>query len=1379
MAWPPRLPVLVTTTLLLSVVGLLPPVATQAAPAVAPPPCATATDTEQAALAMARRCGYRVEAADSRSETTQVFANPAGYMTAEQSLRPRWARTADGSWADADATLRRTADGSVSPVAPVFPMTFSGGGKAALATLRKPGHTMSLSWPGTLPEPVLAGATATYPEVYPGVDLQIQAEVDGFTHLLVVKNRAAAANPALRKIRFGLTGAGLTFAGGGHGALSANDKAGGPVFASAAATMWDSRGVQQAGVSAEPAGDVKARTALVRATPGAGRLDLEPDLALLTGPDTVFPVYIDPSWTGGISGNAFTMVWSRSDTVTSSFWQRTTALNNSDTKGDMGAGRTCDVPNSSGGCDSVQYLIRSLIRMDLSKVVGKHIFGAKFSIEQRWAWTCFTGNNTKLWLTGAISSTTTWNAQPTWDSAYTAETVGNKKLGATNGCAGPGTIEFSATHLVNRALSLDSSTLTVGLRPANESDVTYWKRFNHATAALAIDYNSVPTVGTQSTSFSNTCVAGTGTTPLTTAPLSSDSTPDLKAVAADGDTETDLKGVFELQRWLLAGEAGAGQPAQWGPSTSTTDATGRANGGTTAVNVSVTTGAYRWRVKIADPWTYGTTNGTDYSTDSPWCEFQVDVTPPAVPVVTSTQYPDNCHPCGGIGTTGRFTISVGNAADTDVTGYYWGFTPSPATFIPVTAGAPATFDWTPTAGGPQTLYVQARDASGNTSGIRTDYDFTVDGADPLQARWRLTEQVDDFGDAPPLADSSGNGRDATLVGGTLGVPARVPGQTALGLDGTAGQYARLDRFLDTSRSFSVSAWVKLNAKGGTADQTAVSQLGAYWDGFYLQYDVTVDRWVFEIPSAQEETSDPTWWTAESLAAPQIGVWTHLTGVYDSAAKKSSLYVDGVFQTSETGVVTWDATGEMRLGGGDTGPLNGSLADVRAWQRVLFDGEIRDMIQPSSESKTGEYHFNETYQAYALDSSNLGNNLMLSGGAQIPASGAGYDGTGLLLMDGTGDAIASSPAVYTSQSYTVSAWVRLDGTTLPTIDRTVVGQSGTKVSAFFLGYKWESATSTGRWRIYLPGSDSDGGNSGGVSAKSTPFGPEMLGKWTHLQATVDGTTREVKLYVNGVLDGQAIKPTPLWDATGPLTVGGALWTDLTGGTPTLANHRWLGAVDEVRVYAGVLAVQAGDWRFGQCTGSPVVCADGASPAHPVTLSGDAAWATGYGQGSGLTLGGTGSAATAGPVIDTSKSFTVSAWVKLTDTGTHACAVCFDGTRAGPFVLGYHKGVDRWRFWAHSDDTDAAVTTGAESPLAPQLNTWTHLIGVYDAVNGEIKLYVNGELAATTKYTKGWQATGPLVIGREKWAAGATNFWRGSLDEVRVYQGVVADPKSLLA
>lgn len=59
---------------------------------------------------------------------------------------------------------------------------------------------MSLGWPGLLPEPRLDGATATYPEVFNGVDLRLTADAEGFQRVLVVKSAEAAANPALDRM---------------------------------------------------------------------------------------------------------------------------------------------------------------------------------------------------------------------------------------------------------------------------------------------------------------------------------------------------------------------------------------------------------------------------------------------------------------------------------------------------------------------------------------------------------------------------------------------------------------------------------------------------------------------------------------------------------------------------------------------------------------------------------------------------------------------------------------------------------------------------------------------------------------------------------------------------------------------------------------------------------------------------------------------------------------------------------------------------------------------------------------------------------------------------------------------------------------------------
>ena len=94
-----------------------------------------------------------------------------------------------------DTTLRLQPDGTSRPWPTAVGLRFSGGGGAPRwPGCRAAARRMELGWPGTLPKPTLNGDTATYPEVMPGVDLQVTADVDGFSHVLVVKSRAAAAN---------------------------------------------------------------------------------------------------------------------------------------------------------------------------------------------------------------------------------------------------------------------------------------------------------------------------------------------------------------------------------------------------------------------------------------------------------------------------------------------------------------------------------------------------------------------------------------------------------------------------------------------------------------------------------------------------------------------------------------------------------------------------------------------------------------------------------------------------------------------------------------------------------------------------------------------------------------------------------------------------------------------------------------------------------------------------------------------------------------------------------------------------------------------------------------------------------------------------------
>ncbi|MFI5934036.1 LamG-like jellyroll fold domain-containing protein [Actinoplanes sp. NPDC051494] len=148
-----------------------------------------------------------------------------------------------------------------------------------------------------------------------------------------------------------------------------------------------------------------------------------------------------------------------------------------------------------------------------------------------------------------------------------------------------------------------------------------------------------------------------------------------------------------------------------------------------------------------------------------------------------------------------------------------------------------------------------------------------------------------------------------------------------------------------------------------------------------------------------------------------------------------------------------------------------------------------------------------------------------------------------------------------------------------------------------------------------------------------------------------------------------------------------------------------------------------------------------------------------SGAQITAGGT--------ALSNTASYTVSAWVRLTDKSVNRTAVSKDGTRTSGFFLNYVAESDRFAFSRVTADSDSATAVRATSNVAPTLGAWTHLAGAYNTATGRMTLYVNGVAQSTTAVTGGWNATGGYVIGRAKWAGAATNLWHGDIDDVRVH------------
>lgn len=87
----------------------------------------------------------------------------------------------------------------------------------------------------------------------------------------------------------------------------------------------------------------------------------------------------------------------------------------------------------------------------------------------------------------------------------------------------------------------------------------------------------------------------------------------------------------------------------------------------------------------------------------------------------------------------------------------------------------------------------------------------------------------------------------------------------------------------------------------------------------------------------------------SKAAAEPGKWTHIAGVYDLAAGKIRLYVDGQLQSEGAGPATpWKAGGPTLIGcagtndGRRSAPLGGVVDDVQVWSSTVHPDRIGDL-----------------------------------------------------------------------------------------------------------------------------------------------------------------------------------------------------------------------------------------------------------------------------------------------------------------------------------------------------------------------------------------------------------------------------------------------------
>ncbi|MEV6377778.1 LamG-like jellyroll fold domain-containing protein, partial [Micromonospora musae] len=742
---------------------------------------------------------------------------------------------------------------------------------------------------------------------------------------------------ALREIRYGL-GGNMRVTRTAEGGLGLAGADGEPLLQASPAVMWDSsisaESVQPAtvpstlsspeSVLAAPAADDPdadegaelistargpselASSAEVEVAVSAGDLVLTPDAGMLASPAPAFPLFIDP---------AFSKLRSK--------WAYATSNGeNNDTTG----ARVGLSPESGA-----RY--RSYFSFDTAAMTGKTVLTAEVLMKLDHSHSC-----EPTWV--HLYRTASWTTASGGRMSWTARPLGSGAVwldsweGNANEAGGCGSIQpdadavFEGSALLNdlKAQVLSSSSYWVGLCACNQNNEgetiqSRWKKFytDKTYLVATFDLKPVPPVGLAFTTTSD-CYKQCSSPALVRS-----LTPILRAQVQDpygGRLETafEIRTAADLAAPIVVDSSTMPRSVVTTVGNATAIATSQVPAGKLASGVT-----YYWHATSVD-------EASLWSGWGPWYSFTTDTTAPTVSSVTSSQYPVRAWGAT-VGTTGTFAFTASGASE-----YTWDVDGGNAT----TTSSPSA-SYTPPTDLVHTLRVKAKDAAGNT-GNTFSYQFWVSPVPDAYSLWTFDES-----DPARTAADTGDGF-GTRNPGTLGGEAHfVPGylRNALHVSSATGDdVVTSGPVLDTTKSFTVMAWIRPTDLSAQPIQTFLAQDGVSMSRFQLQYrqDANGGRggWCFTLASADSVGASKVIPCAgQAVGLPTNGEWVHVAGRYDSTTGKMRVYVMGdpnscageVAEATAPGA--WSATQPFVIGR----TWNGDIDDVRAYQRVLTDAEI--------------------------------------------------------------------------------------------------------------------------------------------------------------------------------------------------------------------------------------------------------------------------------------------------------------------------------------------------------------------------------------------------------------------------------------------------------
>jgi hypothetical protein len=635
------------------------------------------------------------------------------------------------------------------------------------------------------------------------------------------------------------------------------------------------------------------------------------------------------------------------------------------------------------------------------------------------------------------------------------------------------------------------------------------------------------------------------------------------------------------------------------------------------------------------------------------------------------------------------------------------------------------------------------DFTGTLDEVRV-YSYVLSSTDVAQlygliGRWKLNESS-----GTTATDSTIFNRDGTLTG-TASWSSDCGGMGVFDFNGGTDLFtvANAADFQPTTM-LSISAWIKGDSWGSGSSANAILRKG----------DANPNNYSLQVSDGRVELLlDGT--DAGGIRGNTVlntGQWYHVAATWDGVTAK--IYVNGVLDnspgTARAAPIATD-TRPLYLGGrAGADYFDGMIRDVRIYNRPLTAAEL---VQGAG--LVGWWKFAEGSGTSAADSSGMGNNATLSGGASWTSDCAGNNNA--LLTNGTGGIAATNAAFTPPDAGTVAFWMRSTGA--PAGTARIMG----------LGGDWELRQQT------------DGtvitdlcGDGGSTICTVTPL--TTVGRWYHVAFTFDSANDSYAIYVDGVLERSGTNSVNMLQQAAAV---------LSFGTRTGSTEYWSGALRDVRIYnrklcpteIAALYGLVGYWKLNEASGT--VASDSSGLGHSGTVTGTVNWVAakasngfqfdytnGYDY---ITLPNT-------TTLDNVQEgdYTLAAWFKPLSTppGTGSAN---NANYAILLKAGFHCGLSyshnqQFEF-GHYLTGNVWHGTGTWSNSYPP-GSWHHVVAVVNRTAGTITLYLDNVVKGTDSFTPN---TAAREFGAQPWNIGiadpnySTWGWaaHGIADDVRIY------------